>query len=135
MGSGKAPPLQQTGTEEEETGVTPLWYVEGTKGKAFVDFQHDVTREDIALAAREGFKSVELLKRYTTLGMGTDQGKASSTNGHAIVASLTGRTIPEVGTTVLRPPYTPVSLGAFAGHHRGKRFRPTRSTATHSWAQ
>jgi methylglutamate dehydrogenase subunit C len=119
----------------EAAGITPLWNVEASKGKAFVDFQHDVTREDIALAAREGFRSVELLKRYTTLGMATDQGRTSNLNGHAIMAALTERAIPDVGTTTSRPPYTPVAIGAFAGPHRGKHFKPTRLTAGHEWAR
>ncbi|MEJ0038009.1 MAG: sarcosine oxidase subunit alpha family protein [Gammaproteobacteria bacterium] len=122
-------------TDDEMTGVTPLWDVRKSRGKAFVDFQHDVTAADIALAAREGFQSVELLKRYTTLGMATDQGKTSNVNGYAIMAALTRRTIPEVGTTVARPPCSPVALGAFAGLHRGKHFKPTRLTAGHAWAQ
>jgi sarcosine oxidase subunit alpha len=119
----------------EAAGITPLWNVEASKCKAFVDFQHDVTREDIALAAREGFRSVELLKRYTTLGMATDQGRTSNLNGHAIMAALTERAIPDVGTTTSRPPYTPVAIGAFAGPHRGKHFKPTRLTAGHEWAR
>jgi methylglutamate dehydrogenase subunit C len=122
-------------SDDELTGVTPLWDVAESKGKAFVDFQNDVTRDDVALAAREGFQSVELTKRYTTLGMGTDQGKTSNINGHAIVAALTGRSIPEVGTTVFRPPYIPVALGALAGPHRGKHFRPTRLPPSHQWAR
>jgi len=120
---------------DELTGLTPLWSVAESTGKAFVDFQNDVTRDDVALAAREGFQSVELAKRYTTLGMGTDQGKTSSINGHALLAQLTGRAVSEVGTTVFRPPYSPVALGAFAGHHRGKHFRPTRLPPSHRWAQ
>jgi sarcosine oxidase subunit alpha len=115
--------------------VSPLWFVEGSRGKAFVDFQHDVIREDVVLAEREGFRSVEHLKRYTTLGMATDQGKTSNVNGLAIMAALTGRSIPSVGTTTARPPYTPVSIGALAGPHRGRHFRPTRLTAGHDWAQ
>ena len=120
---------------DELTAVVPLWCVSESKTKAFVDFQHDVTREDVALAAREGFSSVELLKRYTTLGMATDQGKTSSLNGHAIMAALTERAIPELGTTTSRPPYTPVALAAFAGVHRGKHFKPTRLTSGHAWAE
>jgi methylglutamate dehydrogenase subunit C len=120
---------------EELTAVLPLWCVSKSKTKAFVDFQHDVTCEDVALAAREGFCSVELLKRYTTLGMATDQGKTSSVNGHAIMAALTARAIPELGTTTSRPPYTPVAVAAFAGIHRGKHFRPTRLTSGHAWAE
>jgi sarcosine oxidase subunit alpha len=121
--------------DDEAVGVTPLWCVAESKSKAFVDFQHDVTREDIALAAREGYRSAELLKRYTTLGMATDQGKTSNLNGQAIMAALTQRAIPEVGSTTSRPPYTPVAIGAFAGLHRGKHFKPTRLTAGHAWAQ
>jgi heterotetrameric sarcosine oxidase alpha subunit len=120
--------------DDEPAGATAFWHVEGSKGKAFVDFQHDVTIADIALAAREGYRSVELLKRYTTLGMGTDQGKTSNINGLAILASLTDSSIPEVGTTAFRPPYTPVAVGALAGPHRGRHFDPMRLTAGHAWA-
>ncbi len=121
-------------TDDELCGHAPLWRVTNARGKAFVDFQHDVTDADLALGVREGFTSAELLKRYTTLGMATDQGKTSALNGHAILAALTERSIAEVGTTVARPPYTPVAIGAFAGAHRGKHFRPTRLTASHRWA-
>jgi heterotetrameric sarcosine oxidase alpha subunit len=134
--TGFSPCAQPTWrADDEATEVAPLWTVAGSKTKAFVDFQNDVTYEDVALATREGFRSVELLKRYTTLGMATDQGKTSNLNGHAILAALTGRAISEVGTTSSRPPYTPVSIGAFAGHQRGKHFMPTRLTASHGWAQ
>jgi len=122
-------------TRDELTAVQPFWCASDSKSKAFVDFQHDVTRDDVALAAREGFRSVELLKRYTTLGMATDQGKTSSINGHAIMAALTERSIPELGTTTSRPPYTPVTIAALAGSHRGTHFRPTRLTSGHAWAQ
>jgi sarcosine oxidase subunit alpha len=123
------------GSSGDRVRLSPLWFVENSDGKAFVDFQHDVTSEDVALAAREGYRSVEHLKRYTTLGMATDQGKTSNVNGLAIMAALTERTIPSIGTTTARPPYTPVSIGALAGSHRGKHFRPTRLTAGHDWAQ
>jgi sarcosine oxidase subunit alpha len=106
-----------------------------TRGKCFVDFQHDVTVDDLLLARQEGFTSVEHLKRYTTLGMATDQGKTSNLNAQAIVAQAAGQPRETVGSTRLRPPYTPVALGAFAGHHRGKHFRPTRLTPSHAWAQ
>jgi len=119
---------------DETLGLMPLWKVAGARTKAFVDFQNDVTAKDIALAEREGFRSVEHLKRYTTLGMATDQGKTANVNGLAIMASLTGKSIPETGTTTFRPPYTPVAIGAFAGHHREKHFRPTRLTPSHAWA-
>ncbi len=121
--------------DDEATGVRPLWYVAGSKAKAFVDFQHDVTHDDLSLAAREGFRSAEHLKRYTTLGMATDQGKTSSLNGHAIMAALTQRAVPDLGTTTARPPYTPVAIGAFGGAHRGRHFKPTRLTAGHAWAR
>ena len=100
-----------------------------------MDFQNDVTANDVTLAAREGFRSVEHLKRYTTLGMATDQGRTANVVGLAMMAALTGRSIPETGTTTYRPPYTPVAIGAFAGPHRGKAFRPVRRTPSHNWAQ
>lgn len=128
-----APPHWRS--DDERVGVAPFWFVAESNTKAFVDFQHDVTRDDVALAVREGFDSVELLKRYTTLGMATDQGKSSNLNGHAIMAALTGRTIPKVGTTVYRAPCTPISIGALAGRKRGKYFKPTRLTAGYAWAQ
>ncbi len=114
--------------------VAPLWRVQAARGKAFVDFQNDVTVDDVALAEREGFRAVEHLKRYTTLGMATDQGKTSNVTGLAIMAELTGRGIPATGTTTFRPPFTPAAIGAFAGHHRGRDFRPTRRTPMHGWA-
>ncbi|HET9390289.1 MAG TPA: sarcosine oxidase subunit alpha family protein [Steroidobacteraceae bacterium] len=126
---------EQWRADEEASEVAPLWFVGESRGKAFVDFQHDVTHEDVALAAREGFRSVEHLKRYTTLGMATDQGRTSALNAHAIMSALTGRSIAELGTPGARPPCTPVAIGAFAGPHRGRHFRPTRRTAGHGWAQ
>src|SRR6185503_17861616 len=110
--------------EDEPVAVAPLWHVQESRAKAFVDFQNDVTTRDIALANQEGFRSVEHLKRYTTLGMATDQGRTANVNGLAVMAALTGRGIPETGTTRYRPPYNPVAIGALAGHHRGKAFRP-----------
>ena len=100
-------------------------------GRVFVDLQNDVTTKDIALAAREGYRSVEHAKRYTTLGMGTDQGKTSGLNGVATLADTLGKTIPEVGVTTFRPPYKPVSFGAVAGQHVGELFHPRRTTAMH----
>ena len=120
-------------TADDETfAVSAFWHVGG--GKAFVDFQNDVTVDDVALSEREGFRSVEHLKRYTTLGMATDQGKLSNVNGLAIMAALTGQAIAAVGTTRYRPPQVPVAIGAFAGHHRGKHYRPARLTPSHQWA-
>ncbi|MBL4854278.1 MAG: sarcosine oxidase subunit alpha family protein [Robiginitomaculum sp.] len=115
--------------------ITPFWEMKGCKGSAWVDPQNDVTAKDIKLAAQEGFKSVELLKRYTTLGMATDQGKASNVLGLAILADHLSQTIPETGTTISRPPYTPVSISAFAGASRFEHFRPVRKTPSHNWAQ
>jgi methylglutamate dehydrogenase subunit C len=120
---------------DEAVAGRPLWRVAGSRGKAFVDPQHDVTAEDVAIATREGFGSAELLKRYTTLGMGTDQGKISALNGHALVAALTGRSPADLGTIASRPPYTPVAIGALAGTHRGPHFRPVRLTPSHRWAE
>jgi sarcosine oxidase subunit alpha len=122
-------------TSDESAAVTPLWQIPDSLGKAFVDFQNDVTVADIALAAREGFTAVEHLKRYTTLGMATDQGKTSNVIGLAMMAALTNRTIAQTGTTVFRPPYTPVAIGAMAGPHRGPHYRPTRRTPAHRWAE
>jgi sarcosine oxidase subunit alpha len=121
-------------TSDECFAVKAFWHVAESRGKAFVDLQNDVTDKDIALAAREGFRSVEHLKRYTTLGMATDQGRTSNVSGLAIMAELTGRTIAETGTTRARPPHLPVAIGAFAGLHAGKHFKPTRLTAGHRWA-
>ena len=120
---------------DDAAGVVPLWHVGAHRAKAFVDFQNDVTDTDIELAAREGFVSIEHLKRYTTLGMATDQGKTSQLNGHALLAAATGKSIAETGTILSRPPYLPVAIGAFAGHHRGDDFRPERHTASHQWAK
>jgi sarcosine oxidase subunit alpha len=114
--------------------IQPLWAVKDPGAKAFVDFQNDVTATDVTLAKQEGFVAVEHLKRYTTLGMATDQGKTANVNGLALMAQVTGKTIPETGTTRFRPPYTPVAIGALAGPHRGKHFKPTRLTPTHDWA-
>ncbi|HEX8756612.1 MAG TPA: sarcosine oxidase subunit alpha family protein [Steroidobacteraceae bacterium] len=103
-------------------------------GKAFVDWQNDVTSRDLALAAREGFRSIEHVKRYTTTGMATDQGKTSNINALAIVARELANTMPQVGLTTFRPPYTPVSFGSFAGFARGELFDPVRTTPMHEWA-
>ena len=121
-------------TDPESTRQAPLWRVKGVRGKSFVDFQNDVTVTDVELARREGFRAVEHLKRYTTLGMATDQGKTSNVTGLALMAELNGKSIAETGTTVFRPPVTPITIGALAGHHRGKAFRPTRTTAAHGFA-
>jgi sarcosine oxidase subunit alpha len=102
-------------------------------GKAFLDFQHDVTAKDITLAHQEGFHSVEHLKRYTTLGMATDQGKTSSLNAIAMMADLRGLGMEAAGTTTFRPPYTPLTVGALAGRSVGKHFRAVRRSPLHDW--
>ena len=106
----------------------------GTGKKAFVDWQNDVTAGDLALAAREGFRSIEHVKRYTTVGMATDQGKTSNLNALGIVSGHLGKSIPEVGLTTFRMPYTPVTFGSFAGLARGELFEPVRTTPMHEWA-
>ena len=121
--------------DDETLALEPFWHVGASRGAAFVDFQNDVTAKDVQIAHAEGFRSVEHLKRYTTLGMATDQGKTSNVTGLAIMAALAGQSIAQTGTTIFRPPYTPVAIGALAGHHRGKDFRPTRPTPTHAWAE
>jgi len=124
--------------EIAEAPLLPLWLVGGrelaTRGpKQFVDFQNDVSAADIFLAAREGFESVEHVKRYTAMGFGTDQGKLGNINGMAILAQALGKTIPETGTTTFRPNYTPVTFGTFAGRELGEFLDPVRKTAIHEW--
>jgi len=113
--------------------LEPVWSIRARNGKRFVDLQNDVTADDIALAAREGYTSVEHLKRYTTLGMGTDQGKTSNVVGLAILAEAIGTPIANVGTTTFRPPYAPITLGAVAGSEQGAHLAPTRRSAMHAW--
>ena len=103
--------------------------------KAFVDFQNDVTAKDITLAVREGFRSIEHIKRYTTNGMATDQGKTSNLNGLQIASSALDKPVPDIGLTSFRPPYTPQTFGALAGHAKGALFQPTRTTNIDGWAQ
>ncbi len=105
------------------------------KDKSFVDWQHDVTLRDLQLATREGFRSIEHVKRYTTTGMATDQGKTSNINALGIVAKALDVPIERVGLTTFRMPYTPTSFGSFAGASRGDLFDPVRRTPTHAWAE
>ncbi len=112
-----------------------FWRSRAARGKAFVDPQHDVTTADIELAAREGYDRPEHLKRYTTLGMATDQGRTSGVVGQGVLSEVLGRALEDLGTTSARPPAVPVALGAISHRHRGKRYRPTRLTPTHDWAQ
>ncbi len=113
--------------------IEPFFYVKDATGKCFVDFQNDVTDKDLKLAIQEGYDSAEHAKRYTTFGMATDQGKTGSLNGAAILADALGSSIADVGVTTARPPYTPVSFGAWAGHAVGEEFQPTRRTPMHDW--
>ena len=102
---------------------------------AFVDFQNDVTAKDIRLAVREGMHSIEHVKRFTTNGMASDQGKTSNIHGLAIAAEMLGKPIPAVGLTTFRAPFTPVTFGAIVNHSRGKLFDPTRRTPMHAWEE
>ncbi|MGY6769792.1 sarcosine oxidase subunit alpha family protein [Komagataeibacter sp. NFXK3] len=125
--------------EKEGYAIAPLWHAldrgrAGQAGKAFIDFQNDVTAKDVSLAAREGFWAVEHLKRYTTLGMATDQGKTANVNALAMMAWERGRSIAQTGTTIVRPPVQPCAIGALAGTHRGRHFKPHRLPPTHDWA-
>ena len=101
--------------------------------KRFVDFQNDVAVSDIELAIREGFRSIEHVKRYTTMGMATDQGKTSNLNGMQLVSNIENKIIPDVGHTTFRPPYTPITIGTIVGREIGKHYRPTRKSPMHEW--
>ena len=124
-----------TAEAAESGGCAPLWSVPARRRsiKRFVDLQNDVTVADITLAAREGYVSVEHLKRYTTLGMGTDQGKTGNVLGLALLAGELGLPIPQVGTTTFRPPYTPLTMGALPGRACAANIEPTRYTALDDW--
>ncbi|MFK3964690.1 sarcosine oxidase subunit alpha [Ensifer adhaerens] len=106
-----------------------------TTVKAFIDFQHDVCAKDIRLAVREGMHSIEHIKRFTTNGMASDQGKLSNMHGLAIAAEALGKDIPQVGLTTFRQPYTPVTFGAIVNHSRGALFDPARKTPIHAWEE
>ncbi|MFT4182561.1 MAG: sarcosine oxidase subunit alpha, partial [Rhizobium sp.] len=106
-----------------------------TSAKAFVDFQHDVCAKDIRLAVREGMHSIEHIKRFTTNGMASDQGKLSNMHGLAIAAEMLGKDIPKVGLTTFRAPYTPVTYGTLISHSRGPLFDPARKTPMHGWEE
>ena len=126
------------GADADEAPLAPVWMMPqgaeiGLREKMWLDFQNDVKVSDVQLAAREGYESVEHTKRYTTLGMATDQGKLSNINGLAILSDALGAAIPEVGTTTFRPPYTPISLGAITGAAKGDLFQPIRKTPMHEW--
>ncbi|GAA0787584.1 sarcosine oxidase subunit alpha family protein [Roseibium denhamense] len=131
----QAIPVPLPVAEDSPVAVSAVWHTGEGKGRAWLDFQNDVTVKDVRLAHQEGFKSVEHLKRYTTLGMATDQGKLSNLGGLAVMAELTGKSIQDTGTTIFRPPYTSVPIAAFAGRSRGEEFRPVRHTPSHRWAE
>ena len=116
--------------EDSAFNLSPLWSVPGP-GRAWLDYQNDVTVKDVAQAARENFRSVEHMKRYTTQGMAPDQGKNSNVAALAVLADVTGRGIPETGTTTFRPPFTPVSIAAMGAGGQGMGFAPRRLTTSH----
>ena len=121
-----------------ESPIEPVWLMPKDafphlRSKSWLDFQNDVKVSDVQLAAQEGYESVEHTKRYTTLGMATDQGKLSNINGLATLANALNADIPAVGTTTFRPPYTPISMGAIGGEARGEIFQPIRKTPIHDW--
>ncbi|MBT9243923.1 sarcosine oxidase subunit alpha family protein [Gemmobacter fulvus] len=123
-------------TAPQEAAMEPVWIMPqgappALRMKMWLDYQNDVKVSDVQLAAREGYSSVEHTKRYTTLGMATDQGKLSNINGLAVLADSLNTAIPQVGTTTFRPPYTPVPFGALAGESRGDIFQPLRKTPIH----
>jgi sarcosine oxidase subunit alpha len=134
-GFGKTRPVYAPEHAQDRAyAILPVWAAPaGGKGKAFVDFQNDVTSKDVKTAHQEGYRSVEHLKRYTTLGMGTDQGKTSNINALALMAEHRGITIPEAGTTTFRPPYAPLTMGAIAGRTVGAHFRPVRRSPLDDW--
>jgi len=139
IGAGfDAEPQPISATAPTEGPIMPVWVVPAKAGpelriKMFLDYQNDVKVSDVQLAAREGYESVEHTKRYTTLGMATDQGKLSNINGLAVLAEALGEDIPRVGTTTFRPPYTPLTFGAIAGEARGALFQPVRRTPMQDW--
>ena len=125
---------------EAEAEIEQIWQMpQGMsvklQAKTFLDYQNDVKVSDVRLAAREGYESVEHTKRYTTLGMATDQGKLSNINGLAILADSLNAEIPNVGTTTFRPPYHPISMGSIAGDARGELFKPIRKSPIHNWIE
>ncbi|WP_417600747.1 sarcosine oxidase subunit alpha family protein [Pararhodobacter oceanensis] len=134
QGAGEAPQAEPV----PEAEMLPVWMMPKhasyeLRAKMWLDPQNDVKVSDVQLAAQEGYASVEHTKRYTTLGMATDQGKLSNINGLAILSDALGQAIPQTGTTTFRPPYTPISLGVIAGEAAGPVFQPLRRTPMHAW--
>ncbi|MFT5629938.1 MAG: sarcosine oxidase subunit alpha [Gammaproteobacteria bacterium] len=133
--SGTAP----IGEDAIEGPISPVWLMpqgakQALRSKSWLDFQNDVKVSDVQLAAQEGFESVEHAKRYTTLGMATDQGKLSNINGLAVLSKALNADIPNVGTTTFRPPYTPISMASIAGPARDEQFQPIRMTPVSDWS-
>ena len=125
-----------TVVEKKYTAHDKFWCVplpKGKKYKRFIDFQNDVAVTDIELALREGYRSIEHVKRYTTLGMATDQGKTSNLNGLQLVSNIENKIVPEVGHTTFRPPYAPVTIGTIVGREIGQHSKPTRKSPMHLW--
>ena len=138
LGAKADPAKRATARSMPEMPILPVWSMPANAGpklrmKTWLDFQNDVKVSDVRLAAQEGYESVEHTKRYTTLGMASDQGKLSNINGLAVLADSLSRDIPQVGTTTFRPPYHPISFGAIAGEARGPLFKPLRKSPIHDW--
>ncbi|MBP1805564.1 sarcosine oxidase subunit alpha family protein [Rubellimicrobium aerolatum] len=138
--SGSEAPSPVAARDAEEGPILPVWVMPqgatpALRRKMWLDYQNDVKVSDVELAAREGFQSVEHAKRYTTLGMATDQGKLSNLNGLAVLSSALHVPIPQVGTTTFRPPYTPITMGTLAGVAKEALFQPVRTTPIHDWHQ
>ena len=123
--------VEKSNSKHDKFWCVPL--PKGKKYKRFLDFQNDVAVSDIELALKEGYRSIEHVKRYTTLGMATDQGKTSNLNGLQLVSNVENKVVPEVGHTTFRPPYTPVSIGAIVGREIGKHSKATRKSPMHEW--
>ena len=134
---GGLPAVDGLPVSEPAGSFAAVWDVIPPKGlrekKRFIDLQNDVSASDVKLAHLEGYVSVEHLKRYTTLGMATEQGKLSNVIALAQMAKLRGLDIAQMGTTGFRAPYTSVSLAAIAGHETGEHLRPVRRTPFHRW--
>jgi sarcosine oxidase, subunit alpha len=127
---GRAVPAAAVGGAGRSLAIT---HIPGVAGKQFIDLQNDVSTGDIGLAAQENYRSVEHLKRYTTTGMGTDQGKTSNINALVLMGEFTGREPADVGTTKFRPPFAPVTLGLLAGRRVGALYRPLKHLPAHEW--
>ncbi len=134
-GGRKAYAVKSVDFGQGTTFVSLPSYLDVSKQKAFVDFQNDATEKDIKLAVREGFSSIEHVKRYTTIGMATDQGKTSNLNAMQIASKAVKKTVEQVGLTTFRPPYTPTTFGTFGGYRSGDLFEVERKSPMDSWAQ